>query len=351
MVSQPNDSGVTGYVSQANAVGTIGYADYPSVAVTGFPAAKVLNTAGYYTAPTPGHIGLSLLKARPDDLSDVYTDPDPRTYELSWYSSMILPTDTSFNFTAAKGLTLGDFGTYGLCQGQVQAAQLGYAPLPVNLVRAGFDALRSVPGAQVPADPLPSCANPTIDSSGNDRLAAIDPMPQPCDRQGSTQCASPGPGGDVQGETIDVNVPRSEGVFTMTVSTAPVQLSDAVLSADNTSFEATGQLGTVTVSDGRNQSQPGWSISGQVGDFSDGTHSFTGNDLGWTPAVTGAGVGAGPVLPPGSNPGLRQGSVLASAPVGLGTTVLGAGLDLRVPSGTPAGAYSATLTVTAVEHV
>lgn len=162
--------------------------------------------------------------------------------------------------------------------------------------------------------------------------------------------------GDVQAETINVNVPHTEGVFTMTVSTTPVHLSDAVLSADNTTFESTGQLGAVTVSDGRNQSQPGWSISGQVSDFSNGTTSFTGNDLGWTPAITTPNaandVVKGSAVPAGANPGLKQGSGLASAAAtkGLGTTVLGAALDLKLPSNTTPGAYSATLTITAVEH-
>lgn len=162
--------------------------------------------------------------------------------------------------------------------------------------------------------------------------------------------------GDVQTETINVNVPHTEGVFTMSVSTTPVHLSDAVLSADNTTFESTGQLGSVQVSDGRNQSQPGWNISGQVSDFSNGTQSFSGNDLGWTPTITTPNaahdVVAGPAVLAGANPGLKQGSGLASAAVakGLGTTVLGAGLDLKVPSNTAAGAYSATLTITAVEH-
>lgn len=46
------------------------------------------------------------------DLSQVYTDTDPRTYELSYYSYMIVPTDTSFGFTTGKGYTLGAFGSY-----------------------------------------------------------------------------------------------------------------------------------------------------------------------------------------------------------------------------------------------
>ena len=33
-----------------------------------------------------------------------------------------------------------------------------------------------------------------------------------------------------------------------------------------------------------------------------------------------------------------------------GSTVLGAALDLRLPAGTPAGTYTATLTITAIER-
>jgi hypothetical protein len=162
-------------------------------------------------------------------------------------------------------------------------------------------------------------------------------------------------GGDVQGETINVFVPSSEGVFTMTVSSTPVSLSDAALSADNTTFESTGSLGAVTVSDGRNQSHPGWHISGQVSNFSDGTHTINGNSLGWTPQITTPNaandVVAGAAVASGSNPGLAQGSPLASAAAakGLGTTVLGALLDLKVPSSTASGHYTGTLTITAVE--
>ena len=52
---------------------------------------------------------------------------------------MIVPTgkkDPRMN--AAKGKTLGDFAYYFLCQGQQEAAPLGYSPLPLNLVKAGF---------------------------------------------------------------------------------------------------------------------------------------------------------------------------------------------------------------------
>ncbi len=159
--------------------------------------------------------------------------------------------------------------------------------------------------------------------------------------------------GDTGTEAINVNVPLQEGVFTMTVDPNAVNLVN--VPGDGTKFESTGNLSPVTVSDGRQQSVPGWSVSGQVSDFANGALTFTGNDLGWTPQVTAqdpAGdVVAGAAIVAGANPGLHQGGALASAAAGkgFGSSTLGAGLDLVVPNTTKPGAYSATLTVTAVE--
>jgi phosphate transport system substrate-binding protein len=369
MVGQPGDVGVAGYVAQPQAAGAIGFITYPYALASRLPVAKVLNRAGYYTQPTAGHVGVSLLNAQINmdqsnpatyltaDLSNVYADTDLRTYELSWYSYLIVPTTLEAPLTAAKGFTLADFGRYAICGGQQRLGALGYSPLPLNLVEAGFAQLQRIPGSQVSGltleEFLSQCFNPTFSTDGTNTLAATDPMPAACDRQGPTQCATPTI--DVQGETIDVNIPQAEGVFTMTVSGTPVQLSDAVLSADNATFESTGQLGAVTIADARHQSQPGWSVSGQVAEFSGDGHTFGGRYLGWTPMVTiqdAAGdVIVGPAVAPGTDPGLAGGGVLAAAAAtrGLGTAVLGATLDLRMPSSTPTGLYSTTLTITAVE--
>jgi hypothetical protein len=214
MVGQPGDLGVSGYVSQAQADGAIGYVEFSYALETGFPVAKVLNAAGYYTEPTPGHVAVSLLKAQintdhssplylTQDLSQVYSDTDPRTYELSSYSYMILPTDSSFGFSSDKGNTLGAFGNYLLCQGQQQVDQLGYSALPINLVEAGYAQLQKIPGNQVPnatSSFIQGCNNPTFSTNGTNTLADNDPMPPACDKQGSTQCTSatggaPGSGG------------------------------------------------------------------------------------------------------------------------------------------------------------
>lgn len=160
------------------------------------------------------------------------------------------------------------------------------------------------------------------------------------------------PAGTSGTETINVNVPLSEGVFTLTVSGTPVQLSEAVNAGQY--FQSTGTLSPVTVSDGRLQTKPGWSVSGQVSDFTSGANSFTGSSLGWTPQVTqqnlASDVVAGPAVAPGTVPGLKGGSGLASAAAttGVGTAILGALLELRIPLTTAVGSYSALLTVTAV---
>src|SRR5262249_54886808 len=156
---------------------------------TAFPVAKVLNAAGYYTEPTPGHVAVSLLQAQlntnqssalylTEDLSGVYSNADPRNYELSAYSYMIIPTDLTDNMTTSKGYTLRAFGQFLLCVGQSQVDNLGYSALPINLVERGFAQLLRIPGSQVPADEssqIASCHNPTFSTNGTNTLANNDP--------------------------------------------------------------------------------------------------------------------------------------------------------------------------------
>jgi hypothetical protein len=198
-------------------------------------------------------------------------------------------------------------------------------------------------------------------TSGSHSITAKFTPTDPNAFSGSTSSAAPvtitgGGGGTTAGtETVNVNIPTpAEGVFTVTVSNTPVSLGTA---ADNGSgaLQATGTLSPVTVNDGRNVSKPGWNVSGQVGDFTQGTNTIDGNSLGWTPVVTtqdpAGDVVAGAPITAGSNPGLKQGGTLAGAAVnkGLGQSVLGGALDLKVPTTTNPGAYSATLTITALD--
>jgi phosphate ABC transporter phosphate-binding protein len=232
MIGQPGDPGVGTYVAQASSNGAIGITPYAWALQEGFPVAKVLNAAGYYTLPSPGNVGVSLLAATSasdgsTDLSPVYTDTDPRTYELSYDSYMVVPTDLSNGMTTDKGYTLGAFGQYALCQGQQQVNVLGYAPLPENLVEEGFTGLAKIPGADVPtttAAILQSCDNPTFTADGTDTLLLTTPLPTNCDEVGVV-CATIPVGTGQVATTTSMAVSPSPGttaqVFTLVAGVAP----------------------------------------------------------------------------------------------------------------------------------
>lgn len=207
MIAQAGDLGVAGYVAQSYADGAIGYVNYSYALTAHFPVAKMLNSAGYYTEPTPKNVAVSLLKAIVDttdvndpsrylteDLTQVYTDADPRSYPLSSYSYMILPTQVRGQFTTEKGKTLAAFSYYAMCQGQQSSESLGYSPMPINLVQDSFQQIRKIPGAVVQNINIQQCNNPTFSPDGTNLLADQDPLPPACDKQGPIQCST-GTGG------------------------------------------------------------------------------------------------------------------------------------------------------------
>ena len=203
--SQSGSNGVAGYVSQDYGQGAITYVEYSYALKSGFPVVKVLNHSGYYVEPTAQSVAVALLQAKINEnakstdyltqiLDGVYDNADPRAYPISSYSYMIVPTEVAGTFSLQKGKTLGAFAHYMLCEGQQQAGALGYSPLPLNLVQAGFKQIARIPGASDAANvDISKCNNPTFkpgDKPGNNLLANTAPMPQDCDKQGTTQCAS-----------------------------------------------------------------------------------------------------------------------------------------------------------------
>jgi phosphate transport system substrate-binding protein len=204
---QSGSDGVAGYVKQGYGEGAITYVEYSYAINAKFPVAKVLNSAGYYVEPTAPSVAVGLMSARinttagPDYLTQVldgvYNSTDARTYPLSSYSYMIVPTEVGGIFTAEKGNTLGAFANYVLCEGQQQASALGYSPLPMNLVLAGFEQIKRIPGANVAGVDINKCNNPTFkpgDSPDSNQLAVTAPQPAACDKQGADQCTT-GTGG------------------------------------------------------------------------------------------------------------------------------------------------------------
>ncbi|MBB5789014.1 phosphate ABC transporter substrate-binding protein PstS [Jiangella mangrovi] len=217
MVAQSGSNNVAGYVAQAHNEGAITYVEYSYALNADFPVVKVLNRSGYYIEPTPEAVAVGLLGAQIEDdpesenyltqnLTNVYRNQDRRAYPLSSYSYIIIPDKVEYGFTENKGYTLGDFAYHFLCEGQRSAPALGYSPLPINLVEAGFAQVREIPGARTDQLNVADCNNPTFSTDGSNTLADNAPYPPECDQQGPVQCADgtggapqPGPGGDEGG--------------------------------------------------------------------------------------------------------------------------------------------------------
>lgn len=204
-LAQSGSNGVAGFVASSRAAGAITYVEESYALQSRFPVAKVLNAAGYYTEPTASNVAVSLLAAAintdplssdylTSNLSGVYSNADPRTYPLSSYSYMIIPTAIESRFTEDKGLTLADFASYFLCEGQQQMDVLGYSPLPVNLATAGLEQIQKIPGGDPINKSIATCNNPTFTPDGSNKLANEAPQPQACDKVGSDQCLT-GTGG------------------------------------------------------------------------------------------------------------------------------------------------------------
>ena len=200
-------------MAQSSSNGAIGYTEYAWALEEGFPVAKLLNAAVYYTLPSPGHVAVSLLAdqvntSNPSDpttyltqnLSGVYTNTDPRNYELSAYSYFILPTSLS-------GIRHDD--RQGLHDRRVR--QLRALPRPVaggraRLLRAahqpGASRLRAVaegPGSTVPTEStaaIAQCNNPTFSTNGTNTLAENDPQPLALRQAGHHPVRGGGSGAD-----------------------------------------------------------------------------------------------------------------------------------------------------------
>ncbi|HEY3339303.1 MAG TPA: phosphate ABC transporter substrate-binding protein PstS [Propionicimonas sp.] len=202
--AQKGSDGVAGYVSQSYGEGAITYVEYSYAKKAGFPVAKVLNKSGYYIEPTAYSVAVAMLSAKINTdtsssayltqiLTGVYNSTDKRAYPLSSYSYAIVPTEVGGIFNTNKGNTLGAFMRYVLCEGQQQADTLGYSPLPMNLVLAGSDQIKRIPGAGNKGVDTANCNNPTFkagDSPSKNQLASVAPQPAACDRKGTSQCST-----------------------------------------------------------------------------------------------------------------------------------------------------------------
>lgn len=161
--------------------------------------------------------------------------------------------------------------------------------------------------------------------------------------------AAPAPATSTGNITVQVAQGAGGGVLQLTASSLTASLGSVVNSGGT--LNASGTV-TAVVDDSRQVGASAFSLTGQVGNFADGAKVLGSSFLGWTPTVTGVGSAGAVVLPSAvSTAGLNTAKVWAtgipsSASPQPTTTNASAVLQLKAPLNTPAGNYSALLTLT-----
>jgi hypothetical protein len=197
--AENGSNNVMAYITSTYGNGSIGYDEYAYAINAHYPVVQLLNPDHYFVGPTASNVAVSLHHAfinetpsspnfLQQNLSALYTLKDPRDYPLSSYSYLIVPrsgTQLPTNFTTAKGNTLSTWVNYMLCGGQSHLAELGYSPLPANLVSGGLLQNSKIPGnVSLRFNQLRNCNNPTMDH-GQDVLLNRAPYPSPCQKLGA----------------------------------------------------------------------------------------------------------------------------------------------------------------------
>ncbi|GIF51165.1 Ig-like domain-containing protein [Asanoa ferruginea] len=148
--------------------------------------------------------------------------------------------------------------------------------------------------------------------------------------------------GTAPGPTADVEIiaPIDPGAFSLAVAAPTTSLTGGTVGG-----VATGTLPQATVVDLRG-TNVGWSLTGQLEDFAQGTNTIANSNLAWTPAA--AKVSGSGAVTAGAAADLGDTRTLCSAVSGssAGTFTCDAGLKLNIPDSVAPGEYAATLTLT-----
>lgn len=234
---------MTATIAAAEGLGAIGYVE-PSAAVLGsreVPLADVRNAAGWFVPPTGYGVSIALRGATyaadgTADLTGAWDHRDRRAYPIAAVTSAIVPTAPDDpQVTTPERQAMVDFLHHSVCDGQRSARPIGYAPLPLPLVRRALATIggvvRSDPDVHDGGYTLRTCWNPTFDGKDlvRDVLGEIAPVPLPCARSGQGPCVggstgrAPGPQVSVRlsapRNRAGVHVVRPRRAYVLTVRT------------------------------------------------------------------------------------------------------------------------------------
>ena len=159
-VPWPTGIGAPGNEGVANAIkgspNTIGYVELNYALTTGIPFALIKNSAGNFIAPSLNSteaavVNAPVAKALPaGDQSwtkvSLLNSPGSSTYPIATFTYLLLPKDLSINpsLDQTKAKALVDFISWAITDGQKLAANLGYVPLPAEVVKHNQDTLKSL---------------------------------------------------------------------------------------------------------------------------------------------------------------------------------------------------------------
>lgn len=140
-VAGKGNDGVTALIKSTP--GSIGYVEYGFAANNKLTMADLQNKAGNFIAPSVASVTPTLASVElPDNLRAFLPDPkganDYPIVTFTWLLVKKTYTD------AAKAAAVKAFVTYGLTKGQSFALQLGYVPLPAEVVTKAQAALETV---------------------------------------------------------------------------------------------------------------------------------------------------------------------------------------------------------------
>ncbi|WP_238007547.1 substrate-binding domain-containing protein [Dactylosporangium sp. AC04546] len=358
---------ITAFVADPANDGAIGYTDHTAAFRAGLPVAKIGNAGGWFVAPDPLNVTLTLHWPLG---GAAYGAPDPRLYPLSGVTYLILPTGADPDeprMTTAKRQTIVDFFAAAVCEPPVD----GVTPLSTTAVFGMFDALERLRAVDPAVDTsiLDLRGHPCLNAAFQNDYFELVPMPADCDQTGNGPC---GLAAGVPAEALNATPPYQGSlglqvalgsrvaltqVDPATAGGHPAQATDPT--GHRHAWVFRGELAGVSVADSR-PDQPGWTVTGQATDLTNGTATVPARDAGWAPALLSAGSdaegapAAGPAVHPNlaapASPGLATACLLAAAPAGsgLGTQRLSAGMEMWMPDTSPKGTYAGTLTLTLI---
>jgi phosphate transport system substrate-binding protein len=153
----------------AGITGAVAYVETAYAILHGIPCAAVQNGTGAFVQPSSLADAIALTKDElnadlTQNLTGVFTDSSPEdagAYPISAYSYLVTPIGAGMS--VAKAAVMAKFILFMACQGQVSAGQLGYSPIPPNLILDDFAAIGRLNGQTAPPPPnAQSCPNPYL---------------------------------------------------------------------------------------------------------------------------------------------------------------------------------------------